>query len=419
MIMEAHIGVGIYGEEGLRAVQNSDYAIGEFRFLHELLFFHGRTNYIRNAQCVLYFFYKNFVFTFLQFVYGFYCNFTGQTIIDDWFITLFNLLFTSLPLGARALLDHDVKREDGDIIYLMLPFLYAENRFNPFFTMMKFFLTLLKGIVHSVINFFWVIYMLDESVDEDGKIGGLWFCSVNLFTNILIIVSVDLLLETKYHTWINFVIILVITFVAYIIFIVIVHNMSMFNSVGTMYVAFNSARMWFNIIFVGGTCCLIDYFLLCLEFIFFPSLVNKLQVLVNQKTDMSINNINKMPKIIKEIMENYCEISSYDNFNQAETKKVNLDNNEINIINEENIYIEGDKDAELIKIKNNVTKAKESGGSKKIEGSTKTNENENININTLNEDKLKNKTDVLTLKDQKENNQIIEEDANSKEAFLK
>ena len=29
MIMEAHIGVGIYGEEGLRAVQSSDYAMGE------------------------------------------------------------------------------------------------------------------------------------------------------------------------------------------------------------------------------------------------------------------------------------------------------------------------------------------------------------------------------------------------------
>jgi P-type E1-E2 ATPase len=33
MIMEAHIGVGIYGEEGLRAVQSSDYAIGEFKIL--------------------------------------------------------------------------------------------------------------------------------------------------------------------------------------------------------------------------------------------------------------------------------------------------------------------------------------------------------------------------------------------------
>ena len=36
MIMEAHIGVGIYGEEGMRAVQSSDYAIGEFQFLRSL-----------------------------------------------------------------------------------------------------------------------------------------------------------------------------------------------------------------------------------------------------------------------------------------------------------------------------------------------------------------------------------------------
>ena len=41
MIMEAHIGIGIYGEEGLRAAQSSDYAIGEFQVLRRLLFFHG------------------------------------------------------------------------------------------------------------------------------------------------------------------------------------------------------------------------------------------------------------------------------------------------------------------------------------------------------------------------------------------
>ena len=144
MIMEALIGVGIYGEEGMRAVQSSDYAIGEFRILHSLLLFHGRTNYIRNAECILYFFYKNFVFTLLQFIFGFYCNFTGQTIIDDWFISFFNLLFTSLPLGARALLDHDVKPDDGKIIYLMLPFLYSENRENPIFSVPFFFFNFTK-----------------------------------------------------------------------------------------------------------------------------------------------------------------------------------------------------------------------------------------------------------------------------------
>ena len=447
MIMEAHIGVGIYGEEGLRAVQNSDYAIGEFRFLHKLLFKHGRTNYIRNAQCILYFFYKNFVFTFLQFVYGFYCNFTGQTIIDDWFITLFNLLFTSLPLGARALLDWDVKPEDGDIVVSMLPFLYLENRDNPLFTVKNFFINLLKGIFHSLINFFWVIYMMDESVDKNGKMGGLWFCSVNLFTNILIIVSIELLIQTKYHTWINFVIIIVITFLAYIIFLIIVQKLSMFNSVGTISVAFNSGRMWLNMIFVGGTCGIIDFFILCVEFIFFPDLSTKLQTLVNQGIDLSKKNVEQMPGIIKEKLGNYNEYKNlfeektetaknnkadinkniYDNEKNNQKSDINNNsNNNINKINTNNNKVKSInlnsskqqdetnsmKDEQIMKVKNSN---KSNNNKILIESQTlnegiNTNENinnknkdENIPINNINDEndsnKLKstNKTDVFNI----------------------
>ena len=147
MIMEAHIGVGIYGEEGMRAVQSGDYAIGEFKILHRLLLFHGRTNYIRNSELVQYFFYKNFVFTMIQFIYAFYNNFSGQTIIDDWFITLYNLLFTSLPLGARACIDFDVKPEDGKVVSKMLPFLYLEQQYHPIFTVLNFGLNLLLGTI--------------------------------------------------------------------------------------------------------------------------------------------------------------------------------------------------------------------------------------------------------------------------------
>jgi len=45
MIKEGNI--GIYGEEGMNAVQASDYAIPEFRMIWRLLFVHGRWNYIR------------------------------------------------------------------------------------------------------------------------------------------------------------------------------------------------------------------------------------------------------------------------------------------------------------------------------------------------------------------------------------
>ena len=62
-------GIGIYGEEGMRAVQASDFAIGEFQFLRRLLFYHGRVNSNRISQMILYFFYKNFVFTIIHFFY--------------------------------------------------------------------------------------------------------------------------------------------------------------------------------------------------------------------------------------------------------------------------------------------------------------------------------------------------------------
>ena len=304
MIMEAHIGVGIYGEEGMRAVQSSDYAIGEFQFLRRLLLFHGRTNYIRNSECVTYFFYKNFSFTLSQFLYGFYCNFTGQTIVDDLFISCYNLLFTSLPLGARALLDHDIKPSDGSICDRMLPFLYSENRERPIFTIPKFFLHLLKGTIHCIINFFFVIYLCkNDSVNDDGQMGGLWFLSVNIFTNVLMVVSIDLLIFTRYHTWINFVVILIITFIAYIVFVISAHHFLLFNSVGTMAVVFKSPRFWMCFIFVAGTCGLIDYFILCFDFIFFPSLTKVLQRLYSEMGHL--NDEQNLPKCICDRINKY------------------------------------------------------------------------------------------------------------------
>ena len=58
MIQEAHIGVGIAGEEGRQAVMSSDYAIGQFRFLTRLVIVHGRWSYVRLAESVANFFYK-------------------------------------------------------------------------------------------------------------------------------------------------------------------------------------------------------------------------------------------------------------------------------------------------------------------------------------------------------------------------
>jgi phospholipid-translocating ATPase len=74
MIQEANVGIGISGVEGRQAVMASDYAIAQFRFLRKLLLVHGRWSYIRTAEMIMGFFFKNIVWTFILFWYQFFCQ---------------------------------------------------------------------------------------------------------------------------------------------------------------------------------------------------------------------------------------------------------------------------------------------------------------------------------------------------------
>lgn len=190
-------------------------------------------------------------------------------------------------------------------------------------------------------------------------------CSVNLFTNILLIVSIDLLIFTKYHTWINVVILISVTFISYIIFLSLVHNMTMFNSVGAIYYAFISGRFWMNMIFVGGTCALIDFFILGFKHIFQPSLANILQMLLNQNVVMDKNYINDLPKPIREKMEIYNEFTIDDNEDKLKkeiTQKTMIknNNNELKLKpknkggNQNNYYNFNNENGGIIKDKNSA-----------------------------------------------------------------
>lgn len=81
MIKEAHIGVGITGQEGNQATLASDYSLGQFRFLERLLLVHGRWSYYRMCKFLRYFFYKNVAFTLCHIWFGFFCGFSAQVFL--------------------------------------------------------------------------------------------------------------------------------------------------------------------------------------------------------------------------------------------------------------------------------------------------------------------------------------------------
>lgn len=72
MINAAHVGVGISGLEGQQAARAADYSIGQFRYLKNLMFVHGREAYRRNSYLVLYMFYKNVLVVLPLFFYGYW-----------------------------------------------------------------------------------------------------------------------------------------------------------------------------------------------------------------------------------------------------------------------------------------------------------------------------------------------------------
>ena len=75
----------------------SDFAISRFKYIVRLLLVHGHWNYDRLARMILYFFYKNATFVFAYFWFQLYCGFSGAVMIDQMYLMLYNLLFTSLP----------------------------------------------------------------------------------------------------------------------------------------------------------------------------------------------------------------------------------------------------------------------------------------------------------------------------------
>nr|XP_033789630.1 phospholipid-transporting ATPase IC [Geotrypetes seraphini]XP_033789640.1 phospholipid-transporting ATPase IC [Geotrypetes seraphini]XP_033789649.1 phospholipid-transporting ATPase IC [Geotrypetes seraphini]XP_033789659.1 phospholipid-transporting ATPase IC [Geotrypetes seraphini]XP_033789667.1 phospholipid-transporting ATPase IC [Geotrypetes seraphini]XP_033789675.1 phospholipid-transporting ATPase IC [Geotrypetes seraphini]XP_033789682.1 phospholipid-transporting ATPase IC [Geotrypetes s len=200
MIKTAHIGVGISGQEGMQAVMSSDYSFAQFRFLQRLLLVHGRWSYIRMCKFLRYFFYKNFAFTLVHFWYSFFNGFSAQPAYEDWFIALYNVLYSSLPVLLVGLLDQDV----SDKLSLRFPFLYIPGQKDLLFNYQKFFISLFHGIITSLVVFFIPYGAFLLTMGQDGEAPSDYQSfAVTAATALIVTVNCQIGLDTSYWTFVN------------------------------------------------------------------------------------------------------------------------------------------------------------------------------------------------------------------------
>ncbi|XP_034854084.1 phospholipid-transporting ATPase IK [Mirounga leonina] len=155
MIKTADIGVGLAGQEGTQAVQNSDYVLAQFCFLKRLLLVHGRWAYMRVCKFLRYFIYKTVACMMVQIWFAFYSGFSAQPLYEGWFLALFNLFYSTLPVLYIGLFEQDVSAERS----LELPELYIAGQKDELFNYWVFLQALAHGTVTSLVNFFVTLWV--------------------------------------------------------------------------------------------------------------------------------------------------------------------------------------------------------------------------------------------------------------------
>ncbi|XP_039016955.1 probable phospholipid-transporting ATPase 8 isoform X1 [Hibiscus syriacus] len=200
MIQEADIGVGISGVEGMQAVMSSDFSIAQFRFLENLLLVHGHWCYRRIAMMICYFFYKNITFGFTLFWFEVYASFSGQPAYNDWYMSCYNVLFTSLPVIALGVFDQDVSAS----LCLEHPLLYQEGVQNILFRWIRILGWMFNGVLSSIIIFFLTINSITgQAFRNDGHVADYSVLGLTMYTCVVLTVNCQMALSINYFTWIQ------------------------------------------------------------------------------------------------------------------------------------------------------------------------------------------------------------------------
>jgi len=209
MIQEAHVGVGISGLEGQQAVNASDFAIAQFRYLEELLLIHGRWNFYRMSVVVLFSFYKNAIMAGTIIIFAKRNLYSGTPLFDQWAIAVLNFV-AGMPIGFLGVFDRYLEKD----YILKHPEVYASGRNNELLTVR----TTLRWIIMVFVHVFTIYYLTlapqaegggitpafsglmsnyDKDFPGDGEGGDLTSIGIVAYSNMILLLGYKVLYESK------------------------------------------------------------------------------------------------------------------------------------------------------------------------------------------------------------------------------
>ena len=307
MIKEAHVGIGIYGEEGWQAAGSADYAITKFKDLYRLLFVHGRWNYVRITFFISFFMYKNYAFTFLQFWMASLSAWSGLSVLDDVCVLVFNSVFMVAPLFAAGLFDKDISPDadrpskgtinhppslTDDAWYVhVVPKLYGVGQRNELFRAKRVMGWLVVGLIHSLVVFFGAFsswgFSASAAIEPNGFNASLPMIQQSMYTALLMALSLLHAMMIRDWNILYAAMNLLLHVVLYIVFTAVYDTLTLQPYSYIAGATFTNWNFWFTFFITLSVCVLPLVILKTVRRTLKPTLVDVIKSKVRRTTDLN------------------------------------------------------------------------------------------------------------------------------------
>ncbi|KAL8694468.1 MAG: hypothetical protein Q9218_000880 [Villophora microphyllina] len=269
MIQEAHVGIGITGKEGLQAARTSDYSIAQFRFLLRLLLVHGRWNYVRTCKYTLGTFWKEFLFYLTQALYQRWVGYTGTSLYESASLSMFNTLFTSLPVIFMGIFEKDLSATT----LLAAPELYRFGHCNSGFSIRIYAGWIFMASAEAMVIFFLMLGLYGKAVFTLDN--GLYAMGVLTFTACIVVIASKMQFTEIHNKSVTCVIAMFLSIGGWFAWNLVLSSIYTSNAIynvrdGILDRFGRNALWWLTLILIVTSCCGLEICVKALKVAFLP-----------------------------------------------------------------------------------------------------------------------------------------------------
>lgn len=159
MILQANLGVGVVGKEGMQASLAADYSIIKFSHLKRLLLWFGRISYKNTSNIAIFVIHRGLIISLMQMIFSIIFYVSAIPLYNGLLILGYTTAYTAIPV-ITLLYDREISNDDA----IKFPDLYRELQKGRALNLKAFLLLTFMSVFQAATIMCGSIYLFDSKI---------------------------------------------------------------------------------------------------------------------------------------------------------------------------------------------------------------------------------------------------------------